>query len=103
MEINGKNPLANLDPNIQRLEYQQSQQRPQGAGEESRASEMDRIEFSVRSREVQNLDAMIKAAADIRTERVEQIRNAVQNGTYNVKAEMIADKILSGRLVDEIL
>ena len=45
---------------------------------------------------------MIRSTPDVRAERVEQIKSALQEGTYNVKAEVIADKIIGGNIIDRI-
>jgi negative regulator of flagellin synthesis FlgM len=100
MEIN-KNPVA-LNTAISRLDVQQQNVRSQRAGEDGAPSNSDRIELSVRGREIQQLDEMIRSTPDIRTARVEQVRQALESGTYNVKAEMIADKIIGGDLIDEV-
>ena len=102
MEINGKNPLTILNQNVHRLDPQQAQaaKPPKAADEGQRAG--DRIELSVRGREIQHLDELIRSTPDIREAKVEQIRSAIESGTYNVKAEKIADKILGGNLIDEI-
>jgi len=104
MEINGSNPLIHLNAGVQKLDAQATQQvqRPKNAGREGLKPGSDRIELSVRSLQIQHLDAAIQAASDIRVDRLEQIRSAVVLGTYNVKAEKIADKILSGSLIDEV-
>jgi negative regulator of flagellin synthesis FlgM len=103
MEINSKNTLAGLNPSVQRIDVQQHAQRSQKAGAENPTSNSDRIELSVRGREIQHLNDLIRSTPDIREAKVEQIRSAVENGTYNVKAEKIADKILGGNVIDEIL
>lgn len=102
MEINGKNPLDALSPSVQRLDVQQPTQRVQKSGDNKPQLSSDRIELSVRSREIQHLDALIQSTPDVRENKVEKIRSAIESGTYNVKAEKIADKILSGSLIDEI-
>jgi negative regulator of flagellin synthesis FlgM len=103
MEINGKNPLAGMAATIHRLDAHEPQgQRPQKTGMEGAKPGSDRIELSIRSREIQQLDPLIQATPDIRTAKVEQIRSAVESGTYNVRAEMIADKIIGGNVIDEI-
>ena len=103
MEINGKDSSVGLSANVLRLDLQQQQaQRTQKPGEASVNSGSDRIELSVRSREIQHLDGLVRSTPDVREAKVEQIRSAVESGTYNVKAEKIADKILGGNLVDEI-
>jgi negative regulator of flagellin synthesis FlgM len=102
MEINGNNSLVNLNASVQKLDLQQQNQRSPKTGEGSSTSGNDRIELSVRGREIQQLNALIRSTPDIREAKVEQVRSAIENGTYNVKAEKIADKILGGGLVDQI-
>ncbi len=102
MEIDGKNPLAGLNASLQRLDVQPQHQKVTRASEESPNSDNDRIELSVRSREIMHLDEMIRSTPDVREAKVEQVRSAIENGTYNVKAEKIAEKILSGNVIDQI-
>ena len=102
MEIDGKNPLVSLNASVQRLDALQQHPKVQKASEESPSSDNDRIELSVRSREIMHLDEMIRSTPDIREAKVEQVRSAVQDGTYNVKAEKIAEKIISGSVIDQV-
>ena len=103
MEIDGKNSPTGLNPGVQRLDLHQPQnQRTPKPGEVSVNPGSDRIELSVRSREIQHIDKLISSTPDIREAKVEQIRSAVESGTYNVKAEKIADKILGGNVIDKI-
>jgi negative regulator of flagellin synthesis FlgM len=102
MEIDAKNPLVGLNANLQRIDVQSQHQRAQQSSQESSGSENDRIELSIRSREIQHLDELIQSTPDVREAKVEQIRSAIENGTYNVKAEKIADKLISGNLLDEV-
>ena len=103
MEINGKNSLACLNSSIQRLDQGQKQTpRAKKAVEENPATDFDRIELSVRSRDIEHLDALIRSTPDVRMDKVEQVRSAIENGTYNVKAEKIADKIITGNMIDEV-
>jgi negative regulator of flagellin synthesis FlgM len=103
MEIDGKSPLIDLGNRLTRLEIQEQQaQRFVRSGQESVKSESDRVELSVRSREFQHLDELIQSIPDVREAKVEQIRKAIESGTYNVRAEQVADKILGGNLIDEI-
>lgn len=103
MEIDGKSPLVDLSARLSRLDFHEQQaQRSQKAGQEPVRPESDRVEISVRSREYQHLDALIRSIPDVREAKVEQIRQAIENGTYNVRAEQVADKIIGGSLIDEI-
>jgi len=104
MEIDGNNRLVPLSAGLQRLDAQPQGPRPLKTGEESvrPGSESDRIELSVRSLEVQRMDDWIRSTPDVREARVEQVRSAIANGTYNVKAELIAEKIIGGSLIDDV-
>jgi len=103
MEINGKQSLASLDSMVQRLEAQQNlSSRAVRPDAENRRLDSDRVELSVRGLQIQNLDQLIRSTPDIREARVEEIRSMIQAGTYNVRGEQIAGKILSGSLVDEV-
>jgi negative regulator of flagellin synthesis FlgM len=101
MEINGTNPLIVLDKNVQRLESPQSPEKSVkgGAGEHP---DSDRLELSVRSQEISHLNDLIQSVPDVREAKVEQIRRELESGTYNVKAEKIAEKIIGGNLLDEV-
>ena len=100
MEIKGTNPLIVLNNNVQRLESSSLSERTRTNGGET--SDSDRIELSVRSREISHLNELIQSTPDIRESRVEEVRMQLNNGTYNVKAEKIADKIIGGNLLDEV-
>jgi len=100
MEINGTNPLVVSKNNVQRLEVSQQSERTQKSSGEQ--SDSDRLELSAQSREISHLNELIRSTPDIREEKVEQIRRELESGTYNVKAEKIAEKIIGGNLLDEI-
>ena len=103
MEINGKSPLIDLGARVDRLDVQeQHTSRFQRQDRQPVGMEPDRVELSVRSREIQHLDELIRSTPDVREALVEQVRLSIENGTYNVKAEQVAEKILGGSLIDEI-
>jgi len=102
MQIKGNNSLPGLNGAIDRIENSERQARVDRQERQSAPAKSDRLELSIRGREIQQLDSLIQSSPDVRTEKVEQIRSAIANGTYNVKAEKIADKIISGNLIDQI-
>ncbi len=101
MEINSTNPLMGSKASVQRLE---TPKQPEGVqkSREGQSSDSDRLEISARSREISNLDDLIRSTPDVRESKVEQIRMEIEAGTYNVKAEKIAEKIIGGNLLDEV-
>ena len=55
----------------------------------------DRVEISQLGKDMQVAKAAVKAASDVRTNRVEELKAAVANGTYSVSNEALADKLAS--------
>lgn len=103
MEINSKSPLIDLSVRAMRLEAQEPQaQRFQKAGRASVTADPDRAEFSIRSREIQSIHDLIQSTPDVREGVVERVRRSIEAGTYNVRAEQIAERILGGNLFDQI-
>jgi negative regulator of flagellin synthesis FlgM len=103
MEIKVNKSLVTPNAGVQKADLPQQNQRAAKAGGESSPSTTDSIELSVRSREIQHFNGLINQVPDTRDAKVEQVRSAIDNGTYNVKAEKIADKILGGDLIDQVL
>jgi negative regulator of flagellin synthesis FlgM len=100
MEINGTNPLIGLTKDVRRLDSLQQSERNQITGGAN--SDSDRLELSVRSREISHLEELIQSTPDVREDRVSQVRSQIERGTYNIKAEKIAEKIIGGSLIDEV-
>ncbi len=100
MEINRTNPLIVSNKNMQRLESPQKTEQSVKSG--GAPSETDRLELSIRGREISHLNDLIQSTPDVRENRIEQVRRELENGTYNVKAEKIAEKIIGGNLLDEV-
>ena len=101
MEINGTNPLIGSETNVKRLEVSQQSVRTEKSGG-GQQPDSDKLELSVRSREISQLDELVRSTPDVREWKVEQVRRDLEAGTYNVKAEKIAEKIIGGSLLDEV-
>jgi negative regulator of flagellin synthesis FlgM len=100
MEMKVTNPLIGLNKNVQRIDASQQAGRTQQSSGESSSS--DRLDLSVRSREMSHLQDLAQSTPDVRESRIEQIRGEIDSGTYYVKAEKIAQKIIGGNLLDEV-
>jgi negative regulator of flagellin synthesis FlgM len=100
MEINGTNPLIVLNNGVQRIESPQKAEQSAKSGGAS--VETDRLDISARSKQIAHLNELIQSTPDIRESRVEQVRQQLDSGTYSVKAEKIAEKIIVGNLLDEV-
>jgi flagellar biosynthesis anti-sigma factor FlgM len=63
----------------------------------------DKVELSSRKEEIQRLTDRVKAAPDVRQDKVDRIADAIKTETYNIKGELVARSILKSQLLDQIL
>jgi negative regulator of flagellin synthesis FlgM len=57
-----------------------------------------RVELSSRSREMHEALAAANAAPDVRADKVADVKQRIAQGTYTVKAEVVAQGILDKRV-----
>jgi negative regulator of flagellin synthesis FlgM len=100
MEMKVTNSLIGLNNNVQRIESSQLTGRAQQSSGDYSAS--DQLDLSARSREISHFEELAQSVPDVRESKVAQIRGEIESGTYNVKAEKIAEKIIHGNQLDEI-
>ena len=60
----------------------------------SKKGQTDQVQISSVGLNIQAAKAAVKSAEDIRFDKVNPIKEAIANGTYNVSAESFADKLL---------
>jgi negative regulator of flagellin synthesis FlgM len=63
----------------------------------------DQVLVSDQAREIGRLQAEVSKLPDVRTDRVEDVKNAINNGTYNVKGEAVAGKVLTEAVIDSVI
>jgi negative regulator of flagellin synthesis FlgM len=66
-------------------------------------STLDKVELSSKKQEINALKERVKAEPAVRQEKVDAIREAIKNETYNIKGEIVARSILKSQLLDELL
>lgn len=72
--------------------------------EENRAERIqdDKVSLSDASRDMQTAKQAVVASPDIRTEKVNEIKQAVADGRYEVDAGKVAEKMI-GQIISEIV
>ena len=64
---------------------------------------VDKVELSGRKAEIQQLREKAKAGPVTRQEKIDAIKQAIENKTYNVSGEDVARSILKNQVLDEAL
>lgn len=78
-------------------------QKDPGIEKKKTEESLDKVELSVNKREIEKIKERVKAAPVIDQEKVNTIKDAIRNETYNIRGELVAKSIIKNNLLDEIL
>lgn len=67
------------------------------------AAGQDAVHISSRAKELQRIQALANEPDEARAERVEQIRQSIDSGTYDVSGRKVGDAVIKQVLTDAIL
>jgi len=101
MKIENDNKSNLLDSLVRAT--QSKLQKEQATEKKNNSSTFDKVELSSRKQEINALKERAKAEPAIRQDKVDAIREAIKNETYNIKGELVARSILKSQLLDELL
>ena len=73
---------------------------PAGSPAQSEVATEDKVNLSAQSKEKNKIHDVLKAAPDVRAEKVEALKKQVESGQYEVNSNSIADKMLKEFLFD---
>ncbi len=95
MKIQGSKPPGGEDINnvkVQKPDKNQASEKANLAGKQ--AGTKDKVSLSGRAKEISDLNNLLNQLPEIRTEKVEAIKKAIEAGAYNVDSLKVAEKIL---------
>ncbi len=69
-------------------------------GKAARGGQAARVDISDKAQEVQRITQLIKSLPEVREDRVQALKAQIENGTYHVSGEDIADLIIRRALAD---
>jgi negative regulator of flagellin synthesis FlgM len=100
MEITEKNPVQ-ITPYASQV--QQNAQAAETEGEKGRAKVgEDNVELSQSARDLQRAQKALQDLPDIREDKVAALKQQIQNGTYDIRADKIAANMLKESLSNDI-
>lgn len=62
----------------------------------------DQVTLSETAKQISRLRVEVSNIPDIRTDRVEELKNAINAGTYEVRGSEVAGKIIREALIDRL-
>jgi negative regulator of flagellin synthesis FlgM len=69
-------------------------------GKAAAARQPDDVQVSDRNREFQRIRELVDALPEVRLDRVNRLAKSIDEGTYHVKSEEIAEAIIQKHLID---
>jgi len=89
-----------VGPNIQALE------KTRGRSGEERGEEVlskDQVTVSERAKDIARLQTDVSNIPEIRSDRVQEVQNAINAGAYNIRGEAVAGKITREAIIDSFI
>ena len=100
MEITPKNPI-DTEAYVNHIN---DKQKPDTTSDKAanQGAKTDKVEISEAAKEIQEVRKQLDNTPDVRSEKVEQLKNQIENGTYEIKSEEIAEKMLKESLFNDL-
>ena len=102
MKITGKPPLINLEAYIKNGKDKRVNEASNAEGGKE-ILKTDKVILSPKAKEIQQAKLLLSSFAEVREEKVAQIKKEIENGTYQVESQKLAEKLLKDHLLDELL
>ena len=102
MEITGKNLTATMEAYAGKVQ-QTKQPVPADSEKEQPAVKEDTVSLSREAKEVAAITQKLEETPDIRDDKVAEIKESIDNGTYNVNGQQAASNMLMESLINQIV
>ena len=99
MDINSTNNVTSLGKEFRPTAQVSGKDHRTGEG----AVKQDKVNLSNFGKGISRLNDLIYATPNVRESQVEKARSSIESGTYDVKADQVAEKIIGGGLFNETI
>jgi negative regulator of flagellin synthesis FlgM len=101
MEINGNQGIG-IDAYVNQVQDKNKVGAPDNRAEQS-AVKADTVVISDAAKRIQEARRQLDEIPDVREDKVSQLRNQIQNGTYEINADKIAGKMIKESLLNDAI
>jgi negative regulator of flagellin synthesis FlgM len=102
MEVTGKNISTTLEAYASKVQ-QTKQPAPADPGKEQPSVKGDSVSLSEEAREVAAVTQKLEETPDIREDKVSEIQEKINAGTYTVDSEKAATNLIAESLINELV
>ena len=101
MEITPNDNTINIDAYVNNINDKQKAENTSDKAEKN-VAKTDTVNISDAAKEIQEVRKELDNIPEVRAEKVEQLKNQIENGTYEIKSEEIAEKMLKDSLLNDL-
>lgn len=99
IDINNVNPNQPGGPRSRTVEAQQPRQKIDGSANENNNAPIEKrgesVSFSGKAKDFQQIEASLKDLPEVDADKVAKVRAALEDGSYNISSENVAQKMLN--------
>ena len=106
MKIAGDNPYLKLGAYVKNIKNDKEINVKDKEASKEVGNEVitgDKVDISSKAKEIREAKMLLNSLPDIREEKVAQIKERVENGSYQIEEKKTAAKMIKGSLLDELL
>ena len=100
MEIRSKSQPSPVDAYISQVQARSKVDTPVG-GTAQQPLKTDTVVISETAKRVQDAKAQLDSIPDVRSDKVAEIKSRIENGTYVIQPDKIADKMIRESLLND--
>lgn len=101
MEISDNNPSVNLNNFVQDLQDKSTGESKKDKKNQIFSNDV-KVELSSQSQEMMKAKNRMTSIPDVRTEKINQLKDQIISGTYKVDGDQIALKMIKESILDEL-
>lgn len=103
MKISGNDGSSLIKELLQKIGSEEAASKEQQQSQESASTPRgEKVEISSRAREIQQLESVLSEMPDVRAEKVEEMKNLIASGKYEVDTKGLADKIIEALILGDL-
>jgi len=101
MEISDNNPSINVNNYVQDLQDKSTEKSKEDKKTQIASNDV-KVELSSQSQEMVKLKNRMASVPDVRTEKIDQLKDQISNGTYKIDGNQVALKMIKESILDEL-
>ena len=104
MEIKGNNPAVNLNSYVNQVNNQPNrpEENDQDKAQPQAVAKGDEVTLSSQAKEISRAQQALEQVPDVRQDKVQELQNQIENGTYRADPGRIAGAMLGEMLMNQL-